>query len=386
MNEGQVIARLTEMKRALRNNSHVAMNASMEYHTCDRDGPCRPENEFMMYRRSAEQGCVWPGEPQTTHIYLCDYGKIHRCTPEHCDAYDVETGSSDVICNISGRVYGQCSDNYGSTRDEQDANAIGEPVIKQQRRHHQKGSGCGKNVPLRKHVQEKVRNIIYSLLYGNQRKHLIDSQVAACKAEREAVLARYRTECERKGVFPVLTEEVTLSTNALASRHVLEHLGAADSRRLAYYENIVMQVWEKSLELLVGMGPRGETTHPKPNVECVTLAVLYFMQTGYKPHGLEVLPYDEYLCRHLPRSSDLHAFGLDKRHDTMGTRMLTDMYDAVIQSNVNVARIYIRYDKEIGKETTTENGGETQNVQERLFMPTSRKRHLKHEVSSLSKR
>jgi hypothetical protein len=206
---------------------------------------------------------------------------------------------------------------------------------------------------------------------------LVEAQEAACYAERDAALARYYAECERKNLPRCTAEELTISTNALSYlRPVLKILSPVDEKRLSYYVNIVMQIWEKALEILVGTGPKGEVTHPKPNVECITLGVLYFMQTGYRVQGIEAIPYDEYLCIHLPRSSDLPALGIDKRHDTKGTKLLKDMYDSVLHSKVNlVSRIQLQFDQETGKETHTVDGGVKEEVvAQRLFMPTSRRK------------
>lgn len=365
MNQGadaQTIQRLLQMKRALRNNAPDLTAGPA--HECIKGGECRPENEPMMFERSSAQGCRWPGQPLTNHIYVCEYGRVHVCTDEHCSGTTI-TDDFDILCEISGKIFGQdasgvaknMAPHWGSASSKQQrplAAATPAPLF-----------GGVRNIPSQRAVRDKVSAMVHKLLYGPERKRLADAQQAACVSDCESALARYELEHSRQNQFCNLVEQVIIATNALShSRYCIVVL-PYNAQRIEYYADIVVQVWERCLEFLVGTGPRGEATRAKPNVECIALAVLYFMQTGYRLHGIEMLPYDEYLCAYLPRSSDLHAFGIDKRHDTTGTKLVIEMYDNAMEQQIELARIQLQFAP-----------AEATQVGEKLYMPTSLRKHL----------
>jgi hypothetical protein len=133
---------------------------------------------------------------------------------------------------------------------------------------------------------------------------------------------------------------------------------------MRYYVHIVMQVWDMALEFLVGTGPNGEVTRAKPSIETIALATLYFMQTGYRPYNIELLPFDEFLCVHLPRSSDLSALGFDKKDDTAGTRLLVDMFSNALAAKADLSRL---------RTSATSGPQGAAGPEIKWFMPTSRR-------------
>jgi hypothetical protein len=220
------------------------------------------------------------------------------------------------------------------------------------------------NIPSRDKVETKVSEMIFTLLYGSERKRLAAAQLAALVAERNTLLARYAAEQARRNQMRNVMHELTIHSNVMATGHVL-HVLPCESERLQYYVRVVMQIWDMALEYLVGTGPNGEVTRAKPNVETIALATLYFMQTGYRPHNIELLPFDEFLCVHLPRSSDLSALGFDKKDDTTGTRLLVEMFDNALAAKADLSRL-------LHCSQPPPSPSLTSNV--KWFMPTSRRR------------
>ena len=65
---------------------------------------------------------------------------------------------------------------------------------------------------------------------------------------------------------------------------------------------------------------------PIYTVESVTIALMYYMKTGYTYESIEVIPRDEYLHYMLPPIRDLNKMGFDKKHVTKGQQLITRIY------------------------------------------------------------
>jgi hypothetical protein len=219
------------------------------------------------------------------------------------------------------------------------------PAVPQQQQQQQivKKRRVINNVPSRANVRRKVERVIYALLYGPERKLLVEEQLCERSHQRESKTNGYRMECNRRNEFYNLIDELMISSHCMNRPDAL-HVLEPDSARVRYYTNIVLQVWDRALKFLVGRGPSGELTSPKPNVITITVATMYFMQQGYSPRGIEMLPYDPYLSQ-LPRPADLPKFELTKRCDTTGTNLIMSMYENALSSNADLKLIQLDYDE-----------------------------------------
>jgi hypothetical protein len=89
--------------------------------------------------------------------------------------------------------------------------------------------------------------------------------------------------------------------------------------RVIYYKELANQLIAKIIKFMNGHVPIY-------TVESVTIALLYYMKTGYMYEGIEVIPPDEYLRDMLPPIRDLNKMGFDKKHVTKGQQLITRTY------------------------------------------------------------
>jgi hypothetical protein len=337
-------------------------------HSCPAPGrACNPQNEV-------ELAALCSTRPYTDCVYLCDWGAFHICTDNTCTSA-IRANRGELVCPISGVVRGVECEGFTKNvephwkpmkdRSDSQTDEIGSPhyivvggvavkhviittaTTTQQQQQQQPTAAVKRrrvinNVPSRANVMRKVERVIHALLYGPEREQLVKEQLQDRSHQRESRINGYRMECNRRNEFYNLIDEIVICSHCMNRPDTLCVL-QPEPARVRYYTGIVLQVWDRALKFLVGRGPSGELTSPKPNVVTITVATLYFMQQGYSPRGIEMLPYDPYLSQ-LPRPADLPKFELSKRLDTTGTNLIMTMYENALMENVDHKLIQLDYD------------------------------------------
>ena len=184
----------------------------------------------------------------------------------------------------------------------------------------------------RKNVEEKVRNIVYNLLYGVVRQQVNREYQKNQKETQANIWQKFKQHCKQDGIFNVVQGMIIQSNNDKSPPF---ELLKNDYEREQHYVKLVMQVYEKIVKYgtttskLSQSSSRHNITSPHAHidVEAVTLYVLYAMRFGQFYEGVNILPEDPYLKRFLPDVNHLSLFNLHRSKIKQGGKLLRDAYN-----------------------------------------------------------
>lgn len=304
-------------------------------HVC-RNETCHPENEATLTGKPVYR-C------HSDHIYVCDYGTVHVCGPEHC-SLGVQGDFGETVCPISGIVLG-----------EEEVLAVGrnaEPhwkvVRTDKKRKHSKTTtkdttprNTGVTSPTK--VAEKCRVMIKRLFFSAMR-HTRNTEILNDRNEcLKSRVEKYVLEKKKARTFLALPEIMCLQSNVLADPLPYAELRESDHvDTIAECVDTVRQIWEKLICRFYGPDQLytqllGAPSRPPP--EYIILGILYLMKSGHRQQNVVLIPYNAFVAQHLPNEKDLKYFGYSIGRLKPGKDLVLKFYDRAMQLHM-----YVRID------------------------------------------
>lgn len=185
----------------------------------------------------------------------------------------------------------------------------------------------------RRSVEQKIRNIVYSLLYGSVRKDVNRRHEQEQQDKISHLWSKYRLQQLKEKGFLDLVGGMMLQSH-YQTPAPFELIGS-DYERENHYVQLILQVYEKVVQYGTTNSVHTQalastplfSTHAHVDVEAITLYVLYSMRLGQVYDGIEILPSDPYLKRYLPDVNDLGLFRLHRGKIKQGSKLVRDAYN-----------------------------------------------------------
>jgi hypothetical protein len=298
------IKRLQEMKAISAYQKNVP-------HACRKE-TCNPQNEPQLTNR-----------PLTNCVYLCNFGQIHVCLPDVCTEA-VYANHGELVCPISGLVVGVEESLF--TRAEPHYRIVKTTTA----------GGCGDtkrhakkpfSVSFKK-MREYADLTIEKLFYGAARIEINAVAARKRKEKCEQKLKTYICNQKRNKEFVMFPDLVIMKANIMTEPLPYELFSDHDSLWIANCSSVVMNIWENLIGAFYGSTSNNYIKDvldapTKPNMESITLAVLYMMRNGYS----DIIPYDEFVSRHIPNEKDLVLFGYNAKKVKPGKDLIQRLYE-----------------------------------------------------------
>lgn len=272
---------------------------------------CFPETEAMMIKRGALKG----SPINKDHIYICNSGTLHICSPEKCNIFDNESG----VCPISGRCYGQIYSSY----DKNDyrtykSKPLMRPLYNKEENPVVKKRKYKKSIP-DKDIQSKADNIITKLLFSSERTNYNKrvKQKYVKKSIEEKKL--YLEKCYLEHQYPLLPILIQIDTFYLNRKPPLVEFEYNEITK-KHYSDIILQTWNRVKPFIL-------KKNININLESIILGIIYMMRNGCVVNEIEILPNDPFLLHHLPIINNLGCMGFDKKKVTKGENLLRKAFE-----------------------------------------------------------
>jgi hypothetical protein len=287
-----------------------------EYHTheCSRDY-CNPQN--------------------IEHVYLCKYRQIHICLPDTCDLIN------DGVCQLSGACYGPSG--Y-STYDHNDNRTWYENMdFSTPQRKQLFLSNVGPIEPIapigpntirrntfNKEAIKKIESYIECLLYSPERAKMNAEHVKLQEKKSNRAKDIYINRCIAKNV-PANTIELMIIEQQYSMIDVIIEVLPFDEAIITRYTLLIIRMHEIVQQY----------SDEKICLESLTLGTLYYMRQGLNCGGVEVIPIDSFLIKHLPEMNDLRRFGFDKKKYTRGEKWITYTYECATKKRDDLKKLKV---------------------------------------------
>lgn len=300
------------MERLLKGKGLRQFNNDLS-HICYKD-ICFPETEEMMIQRGALHGSPLNKD----HIYICNMGVLHICSPEKCNIFDNESG----VCPISGRYYGQVYSSYDKNdyrtwkskplmrplySNKEDSN----PVVKKKRKY--KKSITDKN------IRSKANTIVTKLLFSSKRadynNRVKQKNIKKSIEEKKT----YLEKCYLEQQYPLLPVLIQIDTFYLNRKPPLIEFEYNEITK-KHYSDIILQTWNRVNQYIL-------KKNININLESIILGIIYMMRNGCIVNDIEILPQDSFLLHHLPIINNLGCMGFDKKKVTKGENLLRKAFE-----------------------------------------------------------
>jgi len=329
-------------KRALTNKEH-------ECHVQH----CNPENEVALF----EQGLL-DGQPETSNVFLCNYGKVHVCSDMECKHSAYAPGTA---CPISGIIHQDraMSDysradfrTWNSTLHTADKNVLTEKRVGEKAKFLNRkklfSSGMGfmefkkqskkeepqapQQAPKKKRrIGEKkqadrnkiARNVIERLLYDPARTQVNNTSLERARKYAEKAQQTYVQDMLAQKAIPFWTDMYRIVATAGERAQLLQILPYSETT-VSLYINIINQIWTRVV--LKWYKPDGPL-----DFEAFCIHLLYTLTRGYILQQESVLPMDRFLLRNLPKINDFKFFRFDRKKHTTGEIILTEAYESALE-------------------------------------------------------
>lgn len=274
--------------------------------------------------------------PVLPHVYMCNYGRVHVCSEDMCDALD------QGVCRITGACHGftgvSCYDKMDHrtwrVKTQQsirvDNNIMVykpkvddtvEPVTKKRKRYKLNTTTC----------KQRIQNVIIELLYGTARKKINENKTKYLKHKLQKKIDTYIAYCESNNI-PVNLLFLSLLHDDTYVNYEMLTIEEYNLEKLYYYQEIVFHF----ITLM---------RHPYINVKVqlnasliktITLSIMYKMIYGYSYKDIMFLPQDSYLMQVLPNTRDLHIMNFNAKCITKGNNLIEYVYGKAISSNLTI--------------------------------------------------
>ncbi len=283
-------------------------------HACRRE-TCNPQNEPELTNM-----------PLTNCVYLCNYGQVHVCLPDVCTEA-VHANRGELVCPISGLVLGVEESLF--TRAEPHYSIV---RVKPEKKRAKTAAPFASTV---KKIKTYAMGVVEKLFYGAPRAEM--NAVAARKRRDKCdqKLKTYVSMQKRKREFVSLPHLILLKSNAMLEPLPYEVFAEHDAKWMAACAGCVARTWECLVGAFYGpddLYKEVRDAPTKPNMEAITLAVLYMMQKGYA----DIIPYDETVSRHIPHEKDLNLFGYNAKKIKPGKDLVQRFHEKSLSLRLNI--------------------------------------------------
>lgn len=280
-------------------------------------------NKHVCSREMCAPQCVCIGY----NLYVCAAGMLHVCSQQSCKLWTWD--AQRQTCPISGIQYSSITSDY--VRD--DPRTWGGSG----------GGGGGKKVQTTQaslqsaadHIRDRASAVVKQLLYSNARVECNNAARAQNIARGKEVRARYDENQALHGQPSFWTDRYRI-VGRWSTEPLPFVIYVFDQALHDYYVRIITQVWNKVDRYYV-TGPAAGDAHPPPmraDIDCIAVAVLYYMRAGLKYQNVRLLPKDDFILLNLPHVNQLHFFGISKSNITHGEKIIERTFEMAIARGV----------------------------------------------------
>lgn len=280
--------------------------------------------------------CNPTSDPWNPYVFLCNYGEVHVCFPGTCQL-GVRTKQGEYICPVSGLVLG-VEESY-TLKTEPHWKRVKEkmtPIPSQTQPIVVKT-----HFPSRKVIVEKCESLLEKLLFGKERARINRDTTLKRSEHAERQINREVAHITRPDVFIIQPHLEFVKSNTFEASSKTPYVILNPKE---HEENVqrcihaVCQIWEKLIGPFYGQEQlyANIAAAPfRPNVDCLTLAMLYLMKTGRGEDNL--IPQNLFLSQHLPREKDIVFFHKDgARHLKPSKDLIWAFSDEAIRLKMHV--------------------------------------------------
>lgn len=298
--------------------------------TCNFDHLCRKDL------------CNPTNDPWAPHVYVCNYGQTHVCLPGTC-TLGLKTHQGEYVCPVSGLMLG-VEESYTMKPEQQHWKRVKTPDDKKKNKTNTELSTSLPSVDV---IRGKCESILEKLLFGREREQLNREALAKQQEHSDRQLNKEVTLQTRNNNWicqPIL--EFIKSNTCVSNRRPYEWLQQRDHQQeFGQCVHHIVQLWKHLLGPFYcdTLHERVPNAPHRPNVECLTVAMLYLMKTG-NTNGL--IPHSVFLNRHLPREKDLPRFHAEGARHLKPSK---DLLGAFVDEAVRL-KMLIQYEPYIHKE------------------------------------
>lgn len=278
---------------------HAIVQQSGYEHQCKPD-ICQPRNDA-----------------RAPHVYVCKYGQVHVCLPGTCQL-GIVTAQGEYVCPVSGLMLG-CEESY-TLKTEPHWKRVATPLA------IITTAKSGPKFPTHKTLVDKTTNILEKLLFGKERVHINNEYASKARDACARQVKKYHHQVARSNTFIFQTSLEFIASNNTPAKlpYVILKYKEQQEAVQACVHN-VCQLWERLLGPFYGkdkLYKHMPNAPYRPNVECLTIAMIYLMKTG---RGT-LIHQDEFLNTHLPREKDLPRFHRDGARHLKSSKDLIWMF------------------------------------------------------------
>ena len=324
----------------------------------------------LQHKKCSFTMCNPSNDPVYPALYLCNFRKVHLCTFQTCSLYHKD--GNGFVCPISGIVYGDlhdtslygnkdtrfvknealvedgCSKEMGQARD-QDFYIDHEGVItnlydvaphppsptrdlkegngkKINHRDEEKGETRNRKTRKRKRALKKgkrkgisdnnwqieykkqaafksrAREIIFSLFFSDERRVVNHHKIEKYRLSAVKSVSNYINQCKKSSITWNLYDVKAITQTCFHKERLEYKLKLFKQRdHNALYcklQRVVLQVWKK-ISFFNGTIVNGD---------CVILATLYLLRSGFTYNNINVLKQDTWVAHNIPSVVDLNHF------------------------------------------------------------------------------
>jgi uncharacterized Zn finger protein (UPF0148 family) len=267
------------------------------------------------------------------HVFVCVYGQAHVCLPGTC-TLGVKTRQGEVVCPVSGLMLG-VEESYTMKPEQQHWKRVSEKSTK-------KKDDVPSLIPAPGVLRSKCVAMLEKLLYGKERKRINDQMSAKQADYQQRQLSKELSQARRDRCFILQPRLEFIKSNTNVNGKIPYAILDEKVCREAFERCVhnVCQMWAHLIGPFYQNGSKlfeRVTNAPcKPNVDYLTMAMLYMMKTG-NVNGY--IPQDVFLSQHLPREKDLPVFLKDIAHQLKPSK---DLIGAFVDEAIRL-RLHVEY-------------------------------------------
>jgi len=253
-------------------------------------------------------------------VYVCTQGVVHVCSnATTCQLWqwDAQHGT----CPVSGIQYGgEATSDYarndprtwaGSAPSQRKTAAAAVPAINEAER-----------------IRDRASAMVKQLLYSNARVECNRLELQQNMARGREVQAAYDANQAAHGQPSYWTDRYRIM-GRWGTQPLPFTIYVFDQVLHDYYVNIITDIWSK-----VDRYYAVDTPPLRADIDCISVAVLYYMRNGLRCQNIRLLPKDDFILLNLPHVNQLHHFGIAKSSITQGEKIIERTFESAIAKNV----------------------------------------------------
>jgi hypothetical protein len=269
--------------------------------------------------------CCPKKDPTKDNVYVCKFGAEHVCSGhEACELASISE-HGEWVCPLSGLVFGVDDDEPAMYRTaDGELVPLGWKLIKPSAKRRKVGDGATTTT---EPIAQRARIVVEALFFGRARANINHAHNTKQAARRKQMIRRYVQEQTRDKRFISMPHLSCIDANTvgMAPPYVILDEDAPKSKaHVDQCVNVIVQVWDKLVIPLYAIGKHACVTEAatRPHMDQCIFGVLALMVVGH-----ELIHYDTWVAKHLPREQDMAEFGISQVKRKLAKNVIARFYE-----------------------------------------------------------